>query len=141
MTDKFMTPTPIDKPWGTTRRICQREGFELWHASIKAGGRSTDGKLHRHNRHCNELYVVSGVIQVWFADGTVTVLDGGQNLWIAAGVWHRFNAITGVELIETYYPMAASAEHDTEREFEEFAQPLSEWEEFDRDDCEQVMRL
>ena len=91
----------IEKPWGVTRRI---ECTGVWHASIRAGGRSS---CHLHPRQDNRFYVVSGTLIVSFGDGLAStpVLHAGNGLTVPAGVQHQFVAVTDVELIEVYEPL------------------------------------
>jgi len=92
------TPSIIQKPWGVTRNV----GWGIWHASIKAGGYSS---RHRHLDLHNVFYVVSGQLQVIEWDGEEKcchLLEAGGTLLVPEKRWHRFVALTDVELVEHY---------------------------------------
>lgn len=95
-----------EKPWGTNRLIYQGPYTEVWHASIKAGGVSSDGRMHKHALKNNDFYVVSGTLEVSQEDGDFlagSTMRAGSQFSISAGRWHRFEAVTDVELIEVYH--------------------------------------
>lgn len=100
-------PAPMTKPWGNTRCIMRDETHEVWHASILEGGYSS---RHYHERKINEFYVVSGrlLVHVWDdpndeAPKMTHVVVAGQRLCIDDHVWHGFEALTDVELLEIYH--------------------------------------
>lgn len=95
------------KPWGRTRQIFRDETHEVWHASIWEGGYSS---RHFHERKNNEFYVVSGTLVVKLFDDPhdalpreVITLGPGQRCVVEDNVWHLFESVTAVELIETYF--------------------------------------
>lgn len=109
LTDTIYRTPSLAKPWGETKRIHRDTTHEIWHASIKAGGFSS---WHTHARKPNLFYVLSGTMRV-LASGehhpqsgakvTGYVLGVGEQIVIDDGVWHRFEAVTDVELIEVYW--------------------------------------
>lgn len=91
------------KPWGKTRHI----GSDIYHASIKAGGYSSQ---HRHNVGHNDFYIVSGKLLIHFyrqkgdvSPYSTALMQPGMRVTAKRGEWHRFEAVTDVELIEWYY--------------------------------------
>jgi len=101
------TPTVTDKLWGKTRCIQFGNHIEIWHASIRKGGYSSK---HCHTKKFNDFYVVSGELEVEFyltKDAAVpykiALLKAGQRLTTDLNEWHRFRALTDVELIENYW--------------------------------------
>ncbi len=107
----------IVKAWGRTRRVFLGHGAEIWHASIVPGGYSSQ---HRHRKNFNQFYVVGGELLVHFylAKGDqqphrTCELHRGDQLVVNPMEWHRFEAVTGVELIETYW--VSLGEEDIER--------------------------
>lgn len=107
-----MAPTVIeatrqDKPWGHTRCVYRDMTHEIWHASIKAGGFSS---RHYHDRKPNLFYVGAGtlLVHVYNNDKATIPLDTytlgpGERVVIDDGVWHQFEAVTPVELVEVYW--------------------------------------
>lgn len=87
----------IEKPWGVARRIVADDNCEVWHCSIKAGGKSS---VHRHNCH-NYFHVLSGRLAVTIS-GKLHIVTSGKGVVAAMGLWHSFDAKTDVELIEIY---------------------------------------
>lgn len=97
----------VEKPWGTVRHVTREQGFELHHASISAGGFSS---RHRHVAKHNHFYVVSGhlIVELYAGPDVVELtaansMHEGEHCTVPAGYWHRFRAVTDVELIETYW--------------------------------------
>lgn len=95
----------LSKLWGTNRCIFADVNLEVHHAHILKGGYSS---RHHHKIKANDFYVLEGSLRVlvYNNDGSVAstvVLDAGMQFAIPAGVEHRFEAITDVELIETYW--------------------------------------
>jgi len=90
----------VVKPWGKTRLLHLSAVTEVWHASIKAGGRSS---WHRHERKHNAFHVVSGELRVHAEPDSCYHAQAGQSVVILAGRRHQFEAISDVELIETYW--------------------------------------
>jgi mannose-6-phosphate isomerase-like protein (cupin superfamily) len=88
----------IQKEWGVTRLISSGPTFEVWHASIHAGGTSS---VHMHRQKDNEFYVISGALRVESIGGGARLVEGTQ-CTLERGEWHQFHALTDVELIETY---------------------------------------
>lgn len=93
------------KLWGTNRHFFAGFPGSLHHASIKAGGFSSK---HHHANKFNMFYVVAGTLLVHFyPDATgpgsrTQTLRAGDKLTVEPGAWHRFEAVTDVELIELY---------------------------------------
>ena len=93
----------IEKPWGVTRCILKSRRCEIWNASIRSGGKSS---VHRHN--CvNHFYVVRGDMLVHDLDALHPAVRLNESFaecyTVPAGHWHQFEALSDVELIETYY--------------------------------------
>lgn len=91
------------KLWGTTYCLSQgprvsESKVEVWHASIVKGGYSS---RHRHLKKANVFIVISGAINIEL-EGPMCKMAGDQPLLVPAGMWHRFRAITDVELLEVY---------------------------------------
>jgi mannose-6-phosphate isomerase-like protein (cupin superfamily) len=100
-------PVALEKSWGTNRGLERSHAFEVHHASIRAGGYSSQ---HCHRDKSNAFYVVRGELLVHFyrqrgdQDPCATVrLTAGQKLVCGRGEWHRFEAVTDVELVEWYW--------------------------------------
>lgn len=98
---------PTKKAWGETRCVTRDETHEVWHASIVAGGYSS---THHHQRKANEFYVISGtlLVHVWNNPYDATPehtheVTAGQRVCVDDNVWHGFEAVTAVELLEIYY--------------------------------------
>jgi len=102
---KACTVPVLSKRWGTNRCIFSDANFEVHHAQIFAGGYSS---RHHHRAKVNDFYLVEGTLKVIVYDAagneiqTVT-LNCGDRFSVHANVEHRFEAITDVELIETYW--------------------------------------
>lgn len=93
------------KDWGTARLLSRNSRIEVWHATVKSGGRSTYGRFHRHLWKYNCLYVVSGTLVVYVGDESLgQVLWPGQSVDVPPWAWHRFESPSGAEVIETYRP-------------------------------------
>src|SRR5688572_4243893 len=95
------------KPWGKTRCVHRDQTHEVWHAEIARGGFSS---RHYHARKPNLFYVVSGTLQVQvFREVWETIpyethtLEAGQRIVVDDHVWHRFEAVTDVTLVEVYW--------------------------------------
>jgi mannose-6-phosphate isomerase-like protein (cupin superfamily) len=104
----------VDKKWGVTRLVEQGATHEVWHASIAAGGYSSK---HRHTLQSNLFYVMSGEMVVYqFADRDAAaphvrcLVRAGESFVVPAGVWHKFETLTPVELIETYQTTLSTAD-------------------------------
>ncbi|MBS3927482.1 MAG: hypothetical protein KGZ65_02555 [Sphingomonadales bacterium] len=104
---RVMTPIVKEKLWGVTRPVDISPTHELHHATIKAGGFSSQ---HCHHRKFNGFYVVSGTLLVHFyrRKGDATPYDtgraeAGSSVIAVWDEWHRFEAVTDVELIEWYF--------------------------------------
>lgn len=121
-------PEVIEKPWGVTRCIHRSATCEVWHASIRKGGKSSEGRWHWHRAKHQSLYILSGrlLVEQCLTSGIPpesnekhgidrNVLLWGHSCEIAAGTKHRFEAVTDVELIETYW-LADIDPDDIERE-------------------------
>lgn len=104
----------IEKPWGVTRCIHRSATCEVWHASIRAGGKSS---VHCHEHKANDFYIVSGTLRI--GDGMIggVELEAGRVYSIPPGSWHQFHALTPVELVETYW-LAPIEPNDIQRETE-----------------------
>lgn len=103
----LVTVVSTQKLWGENRSIFCGHAVEVHHASIRRGGYSSQ---HRHRAKANDFYVVSGELEilVYTDKGHVIplerhVLKAGQKMTTPPNLWHRFNALTDVELIETYW--------------------------------------
>lgn len=106
-------PSPVvkheekKKHWGVTRCIFTDKHCELHHAtSVRKGYCSK----HKHVTKPNMFYVLQGTLEVeTFAKKSATspvrtdTVLRGQSLTIPAGVWHRFRALTEVDMIEFYW--------------------------------------
>lgn len=95
-----------NKVWGLTRLVYRTHDASLHHASIKAGGYSSQ---HYHAFCVNRFYVLGGILNVhiYATDGTTLrtlQLTRGQTCEVPAGMLHRFHAVTPVELLEIYTP-------------------------------------
>lgn len=97
----------VTKAWGRTRCVHKDQTHEVWHAEIEQGGYSS---RHYHERAPNLFYVVSGVLRVLVFGGEVSTipvetitLNAGERITIRPGVWHKFEAVTAVELVELYW--------------------------------------
>lgn len=119
MDTDVITPVASNKPWGVARWTHVGPIVEVMHASIRRGGYSS---RHRHNRKFNDFYVLSGMLNISFyeigtavAPHNVVTLSPGQRLTVLPGVWHRFDALTDVELMETYWADVSPGEGDIER--------------------------
>ncbi len=94
------------KVWGETRNTFRDKTHEVWHASITAGGFSS---VHYHKHKTNHFYVASGTLLVRVypdgpqAPGRAFLLGAGASITVEPGVWHRFEAVSAVELVETYW--------------------------------------
>lgn len=110
---RHKAPEATEKPWGKTRRIYLDHGVEIWHASIDKGGFSS---RHHHRSKVNDFYVVSGELAVLTYEGDMArvkachTLKAGDKLSLGPGEWHRFQALTDVELIEIYWLLDIDAE-------------------------------
>lgn len=93
---------PVAKDWGVVRYIHRGPHTEVHHTSIRKGGVSSVGAMHRHLAKHNDFYVVLGCLFI-HTGGSVRTLHAGEHCSIPPGVWHRFEALTDVELIEIYY--------------------------------------
>jgi mannose-6-phosphate isomerase-like protein (cupin superfamily) len=99
-------PPVEEKIWGVTRCTFQSETTLIFHASIKAGGFCSK---HHHEGRYNDFYVVHGALLVLFyksAEDTlpkIRLVESGQRIVAPPHRWHRFYALTPVELIETYW--------------------------------------
>jgi len=91
----------VPKPWGVVREIHRSPAVVVHHASIRSGGRSSKGDWHRHPCGVNDFYVVSGKLEVE-VEHQQHLLGPGMILSVGPGEWHRFHALSDVELIETY---------------------------------------
>lgn len=107
MTRTVMEAPRQEKPWGSTRCVWRDTTHEIWHASIKAGGYSSK---HYHERKPNLFYVGAGrlLVHVYNNDKATIPLDTytlgpGDRVTIEDGVWHQFEALTDVELVEAYW--------------------------------------
>lgn len=102
----MMTPTTTKKRWGKTRCIGHGPTYEIYHASIEAGGFSSQ---HCHHTKFNSFYVLSGRMLVHFYRGRggplrgSQILEAGQTIVAVPEEWHGFEAVTNVELIEWYW--------------------------------------
>ena len=92
----------INKPWGIARLIHKGPHTEVWHCSIRAGGVSTDGKYHKHELKTNDFYILDGTLKLCVAENSY-LLASGDCHQVRPGFRHRFEAVTDVELIETYH--------------------------------------
>jgi len=93
------------KFWGTNRCIYSENNFEVHHAQIVEGGFSSK---HHHVHKVNNFYIVSGTLKVILFDKDgkevhTVVLGTNTNFSVPAGVEHKFEAVTDVDLIEIYW--------------------------------------
>jgi len=111
-----VTVDVLKKLWGENRHVYGSPTHSLHHALIFAGGFSS---RHRHRCKANVFYVVRGelVVRTYSSrkdrEGRPQTLRAGERVTVDAGVWHRFEAVTDVDLIELYF--AAQSESDIER--------------------------
>lgn len=107
-------PDPVItlKKWGNTERVRLDATVEIARARIVPGGYSS---LHRHRRKHNYFIVLSGELEITHVVGIEDlgvdetlryVLKPGDNLSpltvVAADRWHRFKALTHVDVLEVY---------------------------------------
>lgn len=103
---KMVTPKVgevIKKDWGWTKCIYEiPHQYYIMEAFIKAGGRSSFGKYHRHEHYHNLITVLSGELLIDRDDGGMIrqKINGFLGIW--AGIKHKFTAITDVKIIEIY---------------------------------------
>lgn len=106
------------KVWGETSTIFKSNNVEVHYITIKAGGFCSK---HLHAHKANRFNVISGtlLIRIWKSYGShelvdETTLDIGDEITVAPGEHHQFEAITDVQAIETYWVTLDSG--DIERE-------------------------
>lgn len=106
----------IEKPWGVTRCIHYSPTTEVWHASIRKGGKSS---VHRHRTCHNHFYVISGILRLNLIHvddvDIIKVLCGGDEFHVNYPMWHQFESVTDVEVIETYFSGGEMTHGDIER--------------------------
>lgn len=103
MARKLPIGSKIGKVWGVTIPIFQSDTTEVQHLFVKKGWRCSD---HDHGFKNNLFYVLRGRLKVVVTkDGLEdeTVLGPGQMTAVRPGDRHRFEALTGCELIELYW--------------------------------------
>ena len=113
--ERTITPdvgTVIEKPWGVTRCIHRSAACEVWHASIRKGGKSS---FHRHEHKANDFYVLFGTLKIEIGLNAGVELFSGGRYSLTPGRVHKFTALTDVELIETYW-LPPIDPNDIERE-------------------------
>lgn len=88
----------IDKPWGYEIIWAQTEDYVGKLLHITSGNRLS---RQYHNRKEETIYVLSGVLFNYDADGAVQKLSPGESFHVKPGQIHRFAAMEGnVEVIE-----------------------------------------
>lgn len=107
----FISPKAKEVPatiklWGENHPISLTESFELHHATIREGGFSS---RHKHERKFNLFYVVTGALHLYIYDADSDkpresiLLTSRERYTVPPGVFHRFEAMTNVELLESYW--------------------------------------
>src|SRR3546814_11471615 len=74
-------------------------------ALIKAGGKSSFGKYHKHNIYNNLFSILGGELKIEYncAKQHTSIRDKYNGYFaLFAGTWHKFEALTDVRLIEIY---------------------------------------
>lgn len=104
-------PPPIGqkiiKSWGETTPLVDEPYHDEWHAVAVRGGYSS---RHYHPHKANEFRVISGVLRIeeWYSDKptgrpvVTTEIRAGGRYRVNKNVWHRFVAVTAVEMTEVY---------------------------------------
>ena len=108
--------TKEGKVWGETRPIVVNPFCEMHHIKIKRGGICSK---HLHRYKTNGFYVLSGtlIIRTWqdaYELIDETTLNAGDYYEAKPNLYHQFEAVTGVEALEIYFPTPIS--HDIVRE-------------------------
>jgi mannose-6-phosphate isomerase-like protein (cupin superfamily) len=92
------------KVWGNTQCIFKNSMSETHFLDIKEGGNSS---LHCHKHKWNRFFIISGKLEIQFFDSSnnelVLVLKNGDFCDMPPGNWHKFNALTDVQCLETYW--------------------------------------
>lgn len=108
----------VNKLWGKTWPVTFTPQVEVWYLDIVKGGYSSK---HCHRRKNNEFFVVSGRLLVYVYENKeeeqheTRLLLGGQKFAVPIDRWHRFEAVTPVQCIETYWPEMELLLTDIER--------------------------
>ncbi len=104
------------KVWGQTEKIVVNPFCEVHKIDIKAGGVCSK---HLHRYKTNGFYVISGTLKIrtWQKDYDLvdeTILNAGDYYEAKPNLYHQFEAVTGVQALEIYYP--TPIDHDIVRE-------------------------
>jgi len=94
------------KVWGETTRIFKCATGSSHFLRIIKGGYCSK---HKHEQKTNIFYVIRGRLQISVWNEGVgenmedkTVLTSGQKTIVPIGVFHKFEALTNVECVESY---------------------------------------
>lgn len=107
-----------DKAWGKTRGLDSWSKGRVYQALSHPQGYSS---RHYHPEESNTFFVLAGQleVEVWHADVAATpnglpdltyTLGPNESVTVNSRVWHRFIALTTVDMIETYLSDPADRE-------------------------------
>lgn len=105
------------KVWGETKVLLSTPHFQAHELFVYAKSRCS---THRHRTRFNAFYVLDGLlfVEVWQDDYALvdeTILQAGDVLTVAAGLYHRFyTKELEARCVEIYYPAPLDAQ-DIER--------------------------
>jgi mannose-6-phosphate isomerase-like protein (cupin superfamily) len=95
------------KVWGNTSTVFKKNNVEVHHINIKKGGFCSK---HLHSAKFNYFRVLKGLlkIKVWKDYGSAelvdeTTLSAGQEMTVAPGEYHQFEALEKTEALEIYW--------------------------------------
>lgn len=102
----------VGKPWGNAHDVHATDGVLVRAITVEGGGFCS---RHLHRDKDNLFHVLSGELEVVLYSATDghptswTTLHAGEQLWVPAGVQHRFRAYADCIAVEVYRPARAGA--------------------------------
>jgi mannose-6-phosphate isomerase-like protein (cupin superfamily) len=108
----------IVKPWGTSLKLYDTDGYALFHMKLKKGGYSS---THMHSKSYNKFILVKGAVKL----NVLPIIDSNHvveydlTLWkpivVNPTVYHKFIAVSDSILYEIYISDETYDENDITR--------------------------